>query len=173
MPGHTGMSPSLRYTPRPFPPPVVTRRGRRIPTPTFPPPFLVYLSTDSFLGLLSQRSTGRGKKYPEGSCRGCSQGKAGSEAAPSRGCPLPGAASPGAASPSRRCGEPRALHAGGPSAPSRGEAGCERDAQNTGAADPIPADTAATQGTRRLPTTTMDEGCLESSHRDGGDIWGP
>lgn len=103
MPGHAGragMSQPLRYIPRPFPPPVATRL---ILPPASPQPFPVYLSTDSFLGLLFQRSTGRGekKKYPKGGWRGCIQAKAGNGAAPSRGCPLPGAASPRAAAPSR------------------------------------------------------------------------
>lgn len=80
-----GMSQPLLYIPNPFSFP---QRPPEKDTTTPPPqPFPVYVSTDySFSGLVSQRNIGRReKKYPKGSWRGCSQAKAGSEVASSRG----------------------------------------------------------------------------------------
>lgn len=135
-----GMSQPLLYIPNPFSFP---QRPPEKDTTTPPPqPFPVYVSTDSFSGLVSQRNIGRReKKYPKGSWRGCSQAKAGSEVASSRG---------GAGHCMQKTFPPLA--------PSWGEGGCEGDARSTGAADHIPADTAASHGGQHPPATTLEGG---------------
>lgn len=157
--GRSTVSQALPVIPRPFPPPAATRREQAHPIPSLPTACPGLFKHRLNVGFAASAEHREGTKYPKGRSRGGTQ-------APQ---PLPGAVAPSPTAPSSQGrGEPRELRSGEASAPSWAEGGCERDAQSTGAAAHIPADTGTAS-----PNHAGGRGLPLELHRDGGNIWGP